>query len=173
MALLLSMDQLNNRLYYLKNPQKTTVNRTMRVFKYLIGIWTAIAVYTFFSFFSGPKGISAYNQLLQERERQWDNIAELDTINEELEKTKNNLLYDHDTILVQARQMGYGYEDERFIRIVGLGNIKPSPVMTGNVYLTKAPDYLSDKTIKIAALCAGLLIFAFLFTLELIETRFR
>jgi len=145
----------------------------MRLIKYLIGIWTAIAVYTFFSFFSGPKGLSAYNQLLSEREQQWVNIAELSSINEELEKSKNNLLYDHDTILVNARQMGYGYEDERFIRIVGLANLKPSPVMTGNVYITQIPDYLSDKIIKIASLCAGLLIFAFLFSLELIETRVR
>jgi len=157
----------------LKNPQKSTVNRSMRLFKYLIGVWTAIAVYAFFSFFSGPKGVSAYNQLLSERDRQWANIAELGSINEELEKSKNNLLYDHDTILVNARQMGYGYEDERFIRIVGLANLKPSPVMTGNVYITHIPDYLSDKTIKIAALCAGLLIFAFFFSLELIETKVR
>jgi cell division protein FtsB len=143
----------------------------MRIFKYLIGIWTAIAVYAIFSFFSGPKGLSAYNQLMFERDQQWANINELGIINEELEKTKNNLLYDHDTLLVQARQMGFGQENERFIRIVGLGTIKTTPAVTGKVYMIKEPDYLSDKTIKIVALCAGILIFSLFFMFEFIETR--
>jgi cell division protein FtsB len=143
----------------------------MRILKYLIGIWTAIAVYTLFSFFNGPSGLSAYNQLLFEREQQWANIKELGIINEELEKAKNNLLYDQDTLLVHARQMGYGTEDERFIRIVGLGKIKTTPAMTGNLYMVKDPDFLSDKTIKIVASIAGFMIFAFLFMLEIIEKR--
>ena len=149
----------------------------MRIFKYLIGVWTAVAIYTLFSFFNGPAGLSAYNQLLSERERQWANIKELGNINEELEKTRNNLLFDQDTLLVYARQMGYAQENERFIRIVGLGNIKntiaDTAAMTGKVYAAGEPDFLSDKIIKIAALCAGLLVFTFFFTLELIETRVR
>lgn len=143
----------------------------MRIFKYLIAVWTAIAVYTLFSFFSGPGGLSAYNELLAERDRQLANIKELGLINEELEKSRNNLIYDHDTLLVHARQMGYGYEDERYVRIVGLGSIKNTPAVTGNVYTAANPDYISDKNIKIAALCAGLLVFAFLFMLEIIEKR--
>jgi cell division protein FtsB len=143
----------------------------MRISKYLIGIWTAIAVYALFSFFSGPKGISAYNQLLFEREQQWANIRELGLLNEELEKAKNNLLYDHDTLLVHARQMGYGYEDERFIRIVGLNNLKTTPTVTGKVYILKEPDFLEDKIIKIVSISVGLLVFTFLFMLEIIEKR--
>ena len=145
----------------------------MRISKYLIGIWVAVAVYTLFSLFFGPKGVSAYNQLLFEREQQWNNIRELGNINEELEKNKNNLIFDQETLLVHARQMGYGFEDERFIRIVGLGNIKNTPAITGNIYITKTPDYLSDKIIKIVSILAGFLIFAFLFMLEFIETRVK
>jgi len=152
---------------------KITVNISMRFSKYLIGVWAAVAVYTIFSFFSGPKGISAYNQLLYEREQQWKNIKELGVINEELEKERNNLLYDQDTLIVHARQLGYGSENERFIRIVGLGNPKNTPAMTGNIYTIKNPDYLSDKTIKIVALCVGLLVFAFLFMLEAIDTKIK
>jgi len=152
---------------------KITVNISMRISKYLIGVWTAIAVYTVFSFFCGPKGLSAYNQLLFERDQQWANIKELGVINEELEKERNNLLYDQDTLLVHARQLGYGYENERFIRIVGLGNPKNTPAVTGNVYTIKNPDYLSDKIIKIAAFCVGFLVFAFLFMLEAINSKVR
>jgi len=145
----------------------------MRIFKYLLGIWTAIAVYTLFSFFAGPKGLSAYNYLLSEKERQWNNIKELGIINEDLERTRNNLLYDHDTLLVHARQMGYGHENERFIRIVGLANIKPIPAEVGIVYSAQKPDFITDQSIKITALFIGFLIFAFLFMLEVIEKRSR
>jgi hypothetical protein len=143
----------------------------MRVFKYLIAVWTAIAVYTLFSFLGGSKGLSAYNYLLGEREHQWTNIKELGIINEELEKTRNNLLYDHDTLMVHARQMGYGQEDERFVRIVGLGTVKNNPEITGNVYAAQNPEFISDKSIKIAAICLGLMVFAFFFMLEVIENR--
>jgi cell division protein FtsB len=145
----------------------------MRIFKYLIGIWTAIAVYTVFSFLGGSSGLSAYNYLLAEREHQFENIRELGNINEELERTKFNLQYDQDTLLVHARLMGYGQADERFVRIVGLGIPKTTPVTAGNLYATSYPDYISDKSIKIAAFCAGLLVFAFLFMLEIIESRSR
>jgi len=145
----------------------------MRIFKYLIGVWTALAVYALFSFLGGPRGLSAYNYLLAEKERQWENIGELGIINEDLENNRNSLLYDDDTLMVHARRMGYGEEDERFVRIVGLGNVKTTPAVTGSVYTAHDPDFISDKSIKIAALCAGLVIFAFFFMLELIEARSR
>ena len=117
--------------------------------------------------------MSAYNYLLSERERQLESINELGNINEDLEKTRNSLLYDEDTLMVHARQMGYGQEDERFVRIVGLANIKTTPAAAGKVYIAHNPEFISDKSIKIAALCAGLMVFAFLLMLELIETRSR
>jgi cell division protein FtsB len=143
----------------------------MRIFKYLFGIWTAVAVYAFSSFLGGPNGLSAYNHLKSEQEQQWANITELGNINEELEKTKNNLLYANDTLLIHARRMGYGYEDERFIRIVGLGNIDTTPSETGKVYIAQPLDTISDKNIKIAAVCTGLFVFAFLFMFEFLESR--
>jgi cell division protein FtsB len=144
----------------------------MRIFKYILGAWTAVAVYTALSFFGGPSGLSAYNYLLSEKEHQLANIKNLEIVNEELEKSKNNLLYDNDTLLVHARQMGYGYEDERFVRIVGLGNVKNSVAIPGEAYLAYKPEFIADKYIKIAALCAGFLAFAFLFILEFLEAGF-
>ena len=145
----------------------------MRIIKYLIGIWTAIAVYALFSFLSGPNGLSAYNVLLEERERQLGNIRELGILNEDLERTKNNLIYDHDTLLVHARQLGYGQENEHFVRIVGLGNIVNASHTAGSVYFSQTPDFMSKRNINIMALCFGLLAFAFFFMVEFIENRSR
>jgi len=143
----------------------------MRVFKYILGIWAAIAVYAVFSFLAGPKGLDAYNYLLSEKEQQRINIKELGMLNEELERMRNNLIYDQDTLIVYARQMGYGQDGERFVRIVGLGNTMTAPHVTGNVYLAQNPDFISDRSIKIAAFCVGLLVFAFIFMFEFIEKR--
>jgi len=145
----------------------------MRIFKYLVGIWAAVAVYALFSFFAGPKGLSAYNFLLSEKERQLENIRDLGKLNQELERTKNNLIYDHDTLLVHARQIGYGREDERFVRIVGLSSLNPIQAEVGNVYTAQNPDFIPDRSIKIAAFCIGLLLFAFLLSLEVIDRRSR
>ncbi|MCL2264862.1 MAG: septum formation initiator family protein [Treponema sp.] len=145
----------------------------MRVSKYLIGIWVAIAVYAVFSFLGGPKGLSAYNYLLSEREHQRENIQNLGTLNEELEKTQNSLLFDYETLQVKARQMGYGQENERFIRIVGLNNQKSNPSASGYIYTAQNPEFIPDLNIKIAALIAGSLVFVFLFMMEIIEKRSR
>jgi cell division protein FtsB len=143
----------------------------MRVFKYLIGLWTVVAVYALFSFLSGPKGLSAYNQLLAERNRQWANMRSLGALNETLDKSRNSLLYDQEAISVYARRLGYGRENERFVRIVGLGGDQNQYTSAGQVYFAADSDFISDKTIKITALCAGLAVFAFLLVLELLGER--
>jgi cell division protein FtsB len=141
----------------------------MRVCKYLLGLWTAIAVYTLFTVFNGPKGLSAYDQLLEERRRQWDNLKSLGEVNVELEKIKNSLLYDEDTLAVYARQLGYARDDERFIRIVGLGRIKNPHAAAGQVYFTAPPDHISDQRIKITALCAGLAVCVLFLIMDLLN----
>jgi hypothetical protein len=163
----------NDSCQSLKIKLKFTVNRTMGILKYLLALWTTIAVYTIFSLLGGPKGISAYNHLLSEQALQRANLRELGIINEELERTRDSFLHDHDTLLVHARQMGYGNADERFVRIVGLGKIQSTPAVTGLVYIAQKQEFISDKIFKIAALTAGLLVFAFLFMLEAIDKRVR
>ncbi|MCL2209707.1 MAG: septum formation initiator family protein [Treponema sp.] len=143
----------------------------MRISKYLFSVWTAVAIYAVLSFFGGRGGYSSYNYLLAEKERQEANLKDLININENLETINNNILYDHDTMLVYAHQMGYGYEDEKFIRIVGLGKLKNIPAAAGTVYFHQKPEFINDITIKIIAFCAGLLVFFFILIMELIESR--
>jgi cell division protein FtsB len=145
----------------------------MKVYKYLYGLWTAVVIYSLFSFASGPKGLSAYNQLLAERELELAKMGELEYYNEELEKVKNSLLHDSETLTVYARQLGYGSEDEHFIRIAGMQGGQNIPIAAGNVYFAREPDFIPDRTIKLTAFIAGLLFFAFFFVMELIETKVR
>jgi cell division protein FtsB len=143
----------------------------MRAFKYLIALWAAIAVYGVFSLLAGAVGLSAYQQLLADREKQWDNMENLRLINGELENTKNSLLYDRDTIAVYARELGYGKKDERFIRIVGLGGMKNPHASAGQIIRAGEPDFIPDRALKIAAFCAGLAVFALLLIFDIIHIR--
>ena len=141
----------------------------MRAFKYLMGLWTAVAVYAVFSLLKGPGGLFAYRQLEAERERQWANMRALNAINEDMENTKNSLLYDQETIAVHARRLGYAKANERFVRIVGLGGAQNPYAVPGQVYFAAEPDFIPDKTIKITALCAGLAVFGFFLVLDLLR----
>jgi hypothetical protein len=138
----------------------------MKILKYLAGFWTAILIYSIFSFSYGPRGFFVYKHLLHERDMQWKNVNELANINEDLLRVKNNVLFDYDTLMVHAKVMGYGQEDEHFVRIVGLSGEENAYSMTGKVYSVEEPEFISDKIMKITAICAGLLVFAFFFALE-------
>jgi cell division protein FtsB len=138
----------------------------MKVLKYLVSVWAAIAVYSALSLFYGATGFSAYRELLSGREIQWENIKKLALVNSELENTQNSLLYDRDTVAVHARQLGYGYDEERFIRIVGLGGLKKPSVTVGEIVVTPEPVFLSDRNIKLCALFVGIMVFGLLFSVE-------
>ena len=151
--------------------QKESDIGIVRILKYLAALWTAVAVYSIFSLFFGAMGLSAQEQLLAERERLWTNQKNLALINNELENTTNSLLYDQDAIAVHARRLGYGHDDERFIRIVGLGGIKNPNTAAGQAFFAATPDYIPDIIIKIIAICAGLTVFALLFIIDLLRSH--
>jgi cell division protein FtsB len=131
----------------------------MSVCKYLAAFWTAAAVYTAASLSSGAMGFSAYKELAVERDRQSANLETLGLINEELENTKNSLLYDSDTLTVYARELGYGRENEQYVRIVGLNRANIPYTSPGEVIRTHRPDFIPDRTLKIIAFCSGLAVF--------------
>jgi cell division protein FtsB len=128
----------------------------MRAVTYLISVWTAVAVYSLCSLFTGAVGLSAYKQLSDERDKQLVNIETLWRRNQELEGAKNALLYDRDTIAIYARDLGYGTETDNFVRIVGLPGAQKQPAAAGDMAIAADPEAVSGKTISIIALAAGL-----------------
>ncbi|MDR3138060.1 MAG: septum formation initiator family protein [Treponema sp.] len=127
--------------------------------KYLVGLWTGVLIYGICLFFNGPTGFSAYSHLEDERLKQQKNMETLRIINKELETAKNALLYDKDTLTIYAKELGYGRTDERFIRIVGLGDIKKHPTNPGQRVIAREADFVSDNVLKVIAFCAGLTVF--------------
>jgi cell division protein FtsB len=128
----------------------------MRAVKYCLVLLIAAVVYTGMSLFAGFRGISAYNDLLEEQEKLEANRETLKQINTELENTRNALLYDHDTIRVYARDLGLGERNEKFVRIVGLGRNRAVPLFPGEIIAAEAPPFLNNKIIGMVSLFAAL-----------------
>jgi len=143
----------------------------MKVLKYLMAIWAAVLVYSIFSLFFGATGFSAYNELLAGRELQWENIKTLGSINAKLENAQKSLLYDRDIITVHARHLGYGFENEEFMRIVGLGGNKNPYAQTGTIIKMYEPVFVSDKTIKLFALFTGTAVFCLLLAIGFLRRQ--
>jgi hypothetical protein len=103
-----------------------------------------------------PASWAWYWKLEAERDKQRANLESLRQINQELEGAMDALRYDPDTIMVYARELGYGLEDERFVRIVGLGDGRKQRVFPGRVVVPLKPDSVPDKTLRFIAGCAVL-----------------
>jgi hypothetical protein len=76
----------------------------MRLRKYLLVPWLAISIYAFSSLFAGAAGMGSYREFLAERKLIFENMEDLEALNQELEGTMDALLYDSETIKVRARE---------------------------------------------------------------------
>jgi cell division protein FtsB len=128
----------------------------MRAAKYLIALWVGVLIYALSSATSGAMGFGAYRQLEVERDKEKANIEELMLINRDLENAKDALLYDRDTLAVYAREQGFAKSDERFIRIVGLGNTPKMMTSPGRTAAAIPPEHTSDRFLHIFSFCAAL-----------------
>jgi cell division protein FtsB len=136
-----------------------TLNQNLlkwRTLKYLIALWVTITIYSLSSFFSGNMGLAAYNELGVELHRQEANIATLRRINGELGDMKDALLYDEETIALYARELGYGRQDETFIRIVGVDEKMKVWIDPGELIPVVKHPHNPDLVLKIIACSIGL-----------------
>jgi cell division protein FtsB len=143
----------------------------MRFLKYLIAVWTTLAVYTAASFFMGSTGIIALKQLSAERDKQRANIEALQNLNRELEGNLNSLKYDSDTIAIYARDLGYGGPEENFVRIAGLGGARKQRATAGQITVPRTSEYIPDRSLWFAAFCAGIVVLVLLSISEFMRER--
>jgi hypothetical protein len=141
----------------------------MKVFRYLIPLWVGVFVYTLFSICFGAKGISAFNQLKAERDRELANIEILKGINSELESTRDSLSTDKGNFNVYARELGYAARGERFIRIIGLGGLQKPMVSPGQLVFPRDPEYTPDKFLRILSFFIALTVFISMIAYEFLQ----
>ena len=130
----------------------------MRIAKYLFAVWAGVLIYVTLTVFFGAKGVYAQYQLEKEYKKQEENISSLGLINRKLNDFVNSLMTDEDTLLVYAREQGYAFPQERFVRIVGLGINQKSVTNPGTVVIAAEPHYIQNWVFAFIAFCAGLTI---------------
>ena len=155
------------KIAILKNIREKTVNQVMKLYKYFLVPWFSLAIYTFLSIYNGPAGIVSYRELMAERYKILENLDKLHTINRELEGTMDALLYDAETIQVKARELGYGENEERFIRIVGLPGGRPSELKPGMIRTAIIPAAFG-KSYRLISICLGLILFSAFIALDVL-----
>ncbi|MFP3089100.1 septum formation initiator family protein [Treponema sp. TIM-1] len=143
----------------------------MRSLKYLIALWVTITLYTLTSIFTGDIGFSAYRNLSRERDKQQLNIEALNEKNKELEGLRDALLYDSDTIAVYARDLGFGRDDETFIRIVGLAEKVKQPAAAGEVTSIILPEHIPNRIFRFIAFYTGMGVIALLGIFDFLRRR--
>jgi cell division protein FtsB len=134
--------------------------------------WTAVLVYAFFSFVLGQDGLYARKHLEAEHLRLVENQKTLEQTKSDFLKIKDNLTSDRDTLSVYARQLGYGTEDEKFIRIKGLSVAVNTNMPAGRVLYAAGADFIADSVIKMIAAFFALTILVFFLVKDLILSRY-
>jgi len=138
----------------------------MRFVQFMLVPWTAVVVYTFFSFFLGQNGLYARKHLEAEQQRLMENQKALEQTRQDFLKTKENLISDRDMLSVYARQLGYGTENEQFIRIKGLSVAINPPMPAGQAQYALSPEFVSDTVIKVISVCFALAVLVFFLVKE-------
>ena len=79
--------------------------------------YIAIMSYLIINLFTGYNGIASYNELKAYKITLENNIAELEIINSDLQKSSEKLINDTEEIKIRARDLGWYEENEGIILI--------------------------------------------------------
>jgi len=141
--------------------------------KFFTALCACLITYAVLSALFGQSGLLAMNELRQERDRLSINMEKLRAINSELKDTLDALRSDTDTLTVQARQIGYATQGERFLRIEGLapGARKPAPV--GDLLSIRSPSFIPDIILRIVSLLIGIIVLTLSMGSSLRISRYR
>lgn len=134
----------------------------MKYLRIVFSVWVAVAMYGLTAITVGKTGMLAMRVLEAERNRLASNMENLRAINGELEGSIIALQSDADTISVRARELGYGREDERFVRIVGLPAAGTRAATAGNLVTAVRPAGVSNSVLRIISAVAGAMAYTLL-----------
>ena len=143
----------------------------MRLLRYICVPWTMVLVYSLFTAFLGQNGVYARRHLEAERQQLFENQKALEQAHSDFLRTKDSLTYDQDALSVYARQLGYGRENEGYLRIMGLGIAINADTPAGQVLYATDPVFVPDTTIKIISLLFGLAVLAFFLVSDFLSSK--
>ncbi|MDR2446183.1 MAG: hypothetical protein LBD58_02655 [Treponema sp.] len=135
--------------------------------KCLTAIWFGSLVYAVLAFTVGGKGVIAYDALTKERNRLQENFNRIREINKRLNvrnilfgsyenDPKNPMPADSDTILIEARNMGYGVSGENAIHFNGIERKEKTYIEPGTPEYAFKVKGFPDHILKIISLVSAI-----------------
>jgi hypothetical protein len=146
-------------------------NKVMRLLRYVLVPWAAVLVYSFLTFFLGQDGLYARRHLESEHRRLSQNAYHLQSIADSYAQSRENLLTDGDAFSVHARQLGLGWDGEKFIRVMGLGVASGPDVFSGQAVYAVPAGFVPGLTIKIISMAFGFAVLVFFLIDDLYSLR--
>lgn len=138
--------------------------------KCLMAVWFGFFIYAALSIGVGSKGLIVYNKLVQERDKLRENFQIIQEINNKLnvknilagaygDKAENLSPVDADTILAEARKIGYGLDGEYLIHFIGVPQETPTALNAGDPEYAFRAKGIPDYIIKIIAFVSAFALF--------------
>jgi cell division protein FtsB len=131
----------------------------MKSLKLLLPIWCALTFYAILSLLTGHGGVSAYKELLSDRNNLSENVNAINNSNAKLRALLESLQSDKETIAFYAREQGFGTTDERFFRIVGLSPSQRQIFEKPAVLYFREPEHFEDKYLRLGAISVAIFMF--------------
>ncbi len=120
--------------------------------KFMISVCIGTFIYILLSITAGRNGFYAYNQLYEQKLRLTSNVASLQKVNDILSAEYEALKTDRAIIESYARNLGFAYENEKIIKITGIGMPEHNVYDTGTVLNVEEILYLPEYICKIAGI---------------------
>ncbi len=112
--------------------------------------WIFLSLFILYSlslFLWGDSGLNAMKKQLNIEKELHRNLSVLVSTNEKLNKQLDSYRYDPETIIIQARELGYIQEGEKMLFVKGISD-SSHVQKPGNVILPQTPSESGEKIIR-------------------------
>ncbi len=126
-------------------------------FRIVLPIFVTVFVYATLAGFFGPKGLYSKKFMEIQRDALIANVNSLNLTGSNLDSHIEDLKHDPDTIAIYAHELGYIYENEGIIKLVGFNSEFGKMLNPGSALEILAPHYISDYICKTVSVSFGIL----------------
>jgi cell division protein FtsB len=134
----------------------------MARFRFLTAFFAGVLMFVLLSVFFGPEGLWAMEQLDKQRYTLYENMQNLQRLNDDLSIRLTALTVDSDVIASYARDLGYVNDGEYLVKLTGLENVSVYTLETGDPIKAASLISLPDWFCKLAGVIFGFAVFLIL-----------
>ena len=126
--------------------------------RFLLALYAGLMLNSFLMFFWGDSGLSRMKALQVHRDKLAENIADLESIHDELTLERDSLLYDTSEIELRAGAFGYHQENEVPVKLPG-HDVSNNSHALGTLVRQTPASRENRLTFRVVALCFAGVVF--------------